>query len=115
MGPNSSRFKAAFRKLLLRKPLPRHLIDSNQPMQQHTNGKMFPNQHLVNSTTPGLSFNAKLTANVINQRTSSVHTRLSRTTSNKSYQTKDDFSTNKFKRNKTLNCSLREINNNTID
>lgn len=114
MGPNSSRFKAAFRKLLLRKPVPRYLID--QPAH---NGKIAVNPQLM--TAPGLTFhNTTLMTNSINQRTSSVHTRLSRTASNKSQilSTKDEFNrtaSNKFKRNKPLNYSLREINNNNIN
>ena len=108
MGPNSSRFKAAFRKLL-RKPVPKHLI--NQPNFQTANGKMIANQ-LANNATPSLTFNTTLNANPINRKSNSVHTRLSRTTSNKSgaFLTKDDLNSN-LKRNK-LNCSLREINNN---
>lgn len=103
MGPNSSRFKQAARKLLFRKSIPKYLIDQK-------NGKI-PNQLL---TAPGIQFNTTLTTNSLNQKT--IHTRLSRTTSNRSQMlaTKDDFSC-KFKRNKPLNCSLREINNNTIN
>lgn len=79
----------------------------------HANGKLVLPSQLVNNTAPGLTFNTTLTANPLNQRTSSVHTRLARSTSNKSYQTRDDFVSHHSKRNKALNCSLKEINNNT--
>lgn len=110
MGPNSSRFKAALRKLLLRKPIPKYLMDHHTI---HANGKLVLPSQLVDNTAPGLTFNTTLTANPLNQRASSVHTRLARSTSNKSYQTRDDFASHQSKRNKALNCSLKEINNNT--
>ena len=110
MGPNSSRFKAALRKLLLRKPVPKYMMDHHTI---HANGKMVLPSHLAGNTAPGLTFNTTLTTNPLNQKAGSVHTRLARSTSNKSYQTKNEFADHRPKRNKALNCSLKEINNNS--